>query len=110
MGKQEYYLKRLYDILQEQHRNPLVRKYVSEQIILGTEEVVRDIIYILKESGVLKPDTDPDLWVRIHSSLIYAFASRALLGIGDSSAEFSGMGMSEILWNVYDMMLKKCGT
>jgi AcrR family transcriptional regulator len=108
-GKKEYYLKELYVLLQEQYRNPLVRKYVSETIILSTEHVAREIINNLKEFQVLRPDTDPDFWVKTHSSLVYTFASRMLLGIGDNEADFSGMGLVELLRSLFDMMLKTCG-
>ena len=107
--KVEYYLNRLYVVLQEQHRNPIVRKFVFEQIILSTEQVSRTIVDKLIEFHILRPDTDPDFWVKTHSSLIYAFASRLKLGIGDSSPGFSGMGMVEMLRNLYDVMLKTCG-
>ena len=107
-GKEGYYLKRLFVILQEQHRNPLVRKFVSEEIILSTEQVIMAIIDKLKEFGVIHPDADSDFWVRVHSSLIYAFANRSLLGIGDAVPGFSGMGMGDLLWNLYDKMLKEC--
>ena len=107
-GKVEYYLKKLYVILQEQYRNPVVRKFMSEQFILSTERVLGVIIDELKETNVLRPDMDPDFWVKTHSSLIYAFASRLLLGIGDSSPGFSGMGMVELIRNLYDIMLKTC--
>ena len=106
---EEQYLKELYVIFQEQHRNPMVRKFVSERIILGTEQVIKAIIIALKEFGVLRPDTDPDFWVKMHSSLVYTFASRSLLGIGDSSPDFSGMGLTEMLRNMYNMMFKTCG-
>ena len=108
-GKEGYYLKRLYVILQEQHRNPMVRQFVSERIILSTEQIIGTIINALKENGVLRPDTNPDFWIKVHSSLVYSFASRALLGIGDSVDGYSGMGMAELLWNLYDQMLKTCG-
>ena len=108
-GKEEYYLKRLYVILQEQHRNPIVRKFMSERYILNTERTFGMIINKLKELNVLRPDTDPDFWVKAHSSLIYAFTSRLLLGIGDSSPDFVGMGMTELLRSLYDLMLKTCG-
>jgi AcrR family transcriptional regulator len=107
--KAEYHLKMLYVILQEQHRNPTVRKFMSEEIILSTEQVLRTIIDKLKEFRILRQDTNPDFWVKMHSSLIYTFASRMLLGIGDSSPGFSGMGMLELLRRMYDMMLKTCG-
>jgi AcrR family transcriptional regulator len=108
-GKEEYYFKELCVIIQEQHRNPVVRKFMSEEIILSTEQVVRVIIDKLKECGHLRPDTDGDFWIKAHSSLLYAFASRALLGIGDSSSNFSGMGMVEMLQQLFDLMLKTCG-
>ena len=108
-GKEEYYLKQLYVILQEQHRNPLVRQYMSEKIIRGSEDAIRMIIEKLKEMNKLRPDTDPDFWVKTHSSLIYTFSSRMLLGIGDQAPDFSGRGMRELLRNTYDLMLKTCG-
>ena len=107
-GKEEYFLKRLFVILQEQHRNPIVRKFVSEEIILSTENVIWSIIDKLRSFGIIRPDTDPDFWVRVHSSLIYSFANRSLLGIGDAAPGFSGMGMGELLWNLYAKMLKEC--
>ncbi|MCL2069583.1 MAG: TetR/AcrR family transcriptional regulator [Treponema sp.] len=107
-GREEYFLKELYVILQEQHRNPLVGKFVSEHYIMANEEVVKRIINALKEFGVLRPDTDPDFWAKMYSCLIYTFASRLMLGIGDSSPDFSGMGMVDMLRNMYDMMLKTC--
>ena len=109
-GKEEYCLKELYVILQEQHRNPIVRKFVCEEYILGNEQTIKTMINNLMELGILRPDTDPDFWAKMHSSLLYTFASRLMLGIGDSSEGFSGLSMSEMLWNLYDMMLKLCGT
>ena len=109
-GKAKYYLNRLYVILQEQHRNTLVRKFVSEQIIHNTERVFENIINKLKEFNILRQDTDPDFWVKMHSSIVYTFASRMLLGIGDNSPDYSGMGMYELLHNMFDMMLKLNGT
>jgi AcrR family transcriptional regulator len=106
--KAEHYLKELYVIFQEQHRNPMVRKYVSEGIILQHEHVVKTIIDKLKEFNIIRQDTDPDIWAKLYSSIIYTFASRALLGIGDSSQNFTGAGMVEMMRTVYDMLLKSC--
>jgi AcrR family transcriptional regulator len=103
------YLEKLYVILQEQHRNPIVRKFVSEYIILSTEKVFEVIIDKLIEINVLRPDTNPDYWVKIYSSLIYTFASRMLLGIGDSMPNFSGMGLVELMRSMCNMMLETCG-
>ena len=107
-GEADRYLKELYVIFQEQHRNPIVRKFVSERIILSTEQVVKTIIDTLKEFGILRQDTNADFWTKMHSSLVYTFANRALLGIGDSSPDFSGLGLMDMMWNMYDMMLKTC--
>ena len=107
-GMEEFYLKRLFVILQEQHRNPTVRKFVSENIIHSTENVILAIIDKLKEFGIIRPDTDPDFWVKVHSSLLYSFANRSLLGIGDNVPGFSGKGMSDLLRDLYGKMLKEC--
>ena len=108
-GKVEYYLKELYVILQEQHRNPTVGKFVSEDYIQGNEHTIRTMIHSMKELGILSPDTEPDFWAKMHSSLLYTFASRLMLGIGDSSSGFSGLGMVDMLRNMYDLMLRTCG-
>ena len=107
--KVEYYLKQLYVILQEQHRNPIVGNFLCEHFILENEQVVKTIINALKNYKVLRPDTDPDYWAKIHTSLLYTFASRLKLGIGDSSPGFSGKGMADMLWYTYDLLLKTCG-
>ena len=107
-GKEEYYLKQLYVILQEQHRNPIVRKFLTEGIILSTEQVYGSMIDKLKEFNILSPDMDADFWVKIHSSLIYTFASRTLLGIGDSEPDFTGKNLSELIYDMCSIMLEKC--
>ena len=108
--KEAYYLKQLYVILQEQHRNSTVRDFVANGVILGTEQVIGTIIGKLKEFNKLRQDTDPDFWIKAHSSLIYTFASRMLLGIGDQEPGFSGKGLPDLLRDMYDMMLRTCGT
>ena len=104
-----YFLKELYVLLHEQHRNPIVREFMTGQYILGNEHVVRMIITTLKDIGALRPDTDPDFWVKIHSSIIYTFASRLMMGIGDSDPGFSGNSMVDMLYNTYDLLLKTFG-
>jgi len=103
------YLEKLYVILQEQHRNPVVREFVSKQIIRSGEEYFETIINKLKELNVLRPDTNPEFWIKMHSSLLYAFASRMLMGIGDSSPNYSGMNMFELMHEMCEMLLKTCG-
>ena len=108
-GKEQLYLGELHVILQEQHRNPIVRKFMSEEYIFGNEKTITTMIQDMIEIGIFRPDTDPDFWVKMHSSLIYAFASRSMLGIGDQSEGFSGMGLIDMLRKMYDLMLKTCG-
>lgn len=109
-GREDYFLKQLYVIFQEQHRNPAAREFVSEKIIHKTERIIGSIINTFKDNGTLRQETDSDFWVKLHSSLLYTFTSRALLGIGDNSQGFSGKGLKEMLRNMYDLMLKTCGT
>jgi AcrR family transcriptional regulator len=96
-GKEEYYLKVLCVMLQEQHRNPVIHDFVSSQIILHSEYDVRVIFQILKDLGVIRHDVDFDPWVKTISSLLYAFSSRMSLGIGDKSPGYSGMGLVEVI-------------
>jgi len=106
----EFFLKVLCVLLQEQLRDPLARSYMCERLILRSERNTRRIIEELKEIGAIRQDTDPDYWAKVASSLFYAFASRAMLGIGDSSPGFTGMKMADLLRNTYDLMFEKCGT
>ena len=108
--KEEYYFEKLNVILQEQHRNPIVRKFVSDHIFFSTERVFETIINKLKELNVLRQDTDADLWIKLYSSLMYTFDSRRLLGIGENLPNFSGMGLVDLMTNVCNIMLKTCGT
>jgi len=107
-GKEQHYLKVLFVILQEQHRDPGIRRIMCEEYILGNEQVVKTIIDTLIGLKVLRPDTDADFWAKMHSSLLYAFANRLLMGIGDSSPGFTGKSLYEMVWKVFDMMLKAC--
>ena len=106
--KADYYLKVLFVMLHEQYRNSTVGKLMSEQIIMGGEQVIRTIIDELIKSKVLAEGTDPDFWAKAHSSLVYSFSCRRALGIGDNSPDFSGMSMVDMLRNLYDLMLKTC--
>jgi len=107
--KAKYYMEELFVILQEQHRNPIVRKFMCEKFIIRSEEAFGAIINILKELAVLRPDMDADFWEKLHSSLLYAFSSRTLLGIGDSEPEYTGIGMTELIRRKCEMMMKVCG-
>ena len=58
---------------------------------------------------VIRHDTDVDYWIKIVSSLIYAFATRSMLGIGDATPDFVGKGIVELLKSTYDLMFETCG-
>ena len=107
--RQDYYLTVLCVLLQEQLRNPIVCKYMSENFILRSEQNIRNIIGILVELKVLREDTDADYWMKIVSSLFFSFATRLMLGIGDNSPGFTGKGMVEILKSTFDLMFTTCG-
>ena len=105
----EYYLKVLCVLLHEQLRNPYVRKYMSEQIILRSELHLKIIFDALKTLGLIRQDADPDYWAKITSSLFYSFATRSMLGIGDSAPDYEGMGMEKMLNHTFSLMLETCG-
>ena len=108
-GQEEYYLNILYVILHEQHRNPAVRKFVADKMILQHENTVKAIIEKLIEINILRPDTDVDFFSRMQSSLIYAFSNRRLLGISDAPRDFISKSMFDWLRSLYDMMFKIYG-
>ena len=106
-GREEYYLKVLGVILQEQHRNPLMRDFVT-RTILNAELKIRIIFDTLKMMRVFQPDTLPDYWMKIISSLVYAYSSRRMLGIGDNSPEYVGKNMTEMIRTTFELMFEKC--
>ena len=104
-GKKEYYVKVLSVLLQEQHRNLIIHDFVADQIILRAERDVMAVFEILKDLNVIRKDADPDPWAKIHSSLLYAYSSRMMLGIGDNSPDYSGPGMADLVKFMLTMML-----
>ena len=74
-GRQEYYLKVLSVILQEQHRNPIIREFVSKQYFLKIEERITAIIEILKELNAIRCDTDPDFWAKASAGILDFFGN-----------------------------------
>jgi len=105
----EYFLKILHIMLHEQLRNPFVRSYMSENIILRAERKIRLIIEVMKKLGFIRQDTESDYWMKVISSLSYSFMARMMLGIGDNSPEFTGRGMADMYRFTFDLMLEKCG-
>ena len=107
-GKTDYYLKVLCVLLQEQHRSPLIHDYMSNEFFMGSEYAIKTIFRILKDLGAVRRDADPDPWVKTYSSLLYTFSSRMLLGIGDASPGFTGMGMTDIIRFQFSLMFSTC--
>jgi len=105
-GRQEYYIKVLCVLLQEQLRNPIVRAYMGNEYILRAESNTNVIVNALKELKVIRGDADPDYWMKIVSSLFYTFASRMMLGIGDSEPGFAGRGMIDMLRQTFDYLIE----
>jgi len=106
----EYFLSILCVMLQEQLRNPIVRDFMANRIILRAEYKVKTIIEVLKRLGAIRQDTDPDYWMKSTSSFSYTFSARRMLGIGDNAPDFIGMGMAEMMRRQFDMMLELHGT
>jgi len=104
----EYYFKVLSMIMQEQHRNPVVNEYVRGNI-QQAEDHTGIIISILKDLNVLRQDTDPEFWKKLVTSIFYTYSNRAILGNGDASPDFKGLGMVDLLRKVYDTMFYLCG-
>ena len=107
-GRELYYLDVLYVLMQEQHRNEMVRQFMSEQFILRIELNIMTVIQELIKLGIIRQDTDADFWMKASSSIVYAFASRRMLGIGDNAPDFTGQSMYEALWSLYDLLLHTC--
>jgi AcrR family transcriptional regulator len=107
-SKMDYYLKVLAVLMQEQHRNEVIRRFMADEFFTRTEANVFAVIDALKDLRIIRQDTDPDYWMKACSSLMYSFASRVVLGIGDSRPEFIGKGMAAMLKDTFDMMLDSC--
>jgi len=104
----DYYLKMLHVIYHEQHRNTIVRSFVVK-IILEAEGHIERIFAALKNLSIIRQDADPDFYKKAASSLLYAFPSRTMLGIGEDSADFSGMDLKGLLSDMFDTVLKLYG-
>ena len=108
--KIDYYLNVLCMLLQEQLRDPYVKKFVSDKVILHLERNTKTVLTPLLELGAIRQDTDMDYWMKAISCLLYTFAARRMLGIGDNKPEYTGKGMGEMLEATMRLMLELCGT
>ena len=105
---EEYFTNVLSMIMQEQHRNPVINEYVRQNI--ETSELhIKLIIEALQDFNVLRPDVDPDYWMKLASSLFYTFSNRMVLGNGDRSPNYQGMSMHDMFKQLFDNLLRDCG-
>ena len=104
----DYYSKLLHVIYQEQHRNDIVRHFVS-RTILESEEQVAAILNALKDLNIISQEADPDLWGKLTSSLLYTFPNRTMLGIGSDYPGYSGMELKSLLHNMFELFFKIYG-
>ena len=100
----EYYFNVLCTILQEQHRTPVVRNYMQNNM-LQIEQHVEFIISLLKKNNVIRHDVNPDFWMKLVSCIFYTFSNRTVLGIGDASPNYAGMDMVGILSELFGILL-----
>ena len=105
----EYYAKVIQVILHEQYRNASVRKFVAESF-LDAELYVERIFHELNKLNIIRHDAAPDYWKKTASSLLYAFFSRDMLGVGQKEPNFTGMNVFELLRHTFDMAFKMYGT
>ena len=104
----DYYFKLLSTIMQEQHRIPDVNEYVRDNI-MQSEHFIQIIIDTLKDLNKIRRDMNPDFWMKTASSIFYAFSNRSILGCGDESPNYKGMGMMDLLGQLFDTMFAECG-
>ncbi|MDR3269997.1 MAG: TetR/AcrR family transcriptional regulator [Peptococcaceae bacterium] len=110
LQSEKRHLLELFVLLQEQHRNPVVNAFIRENVILSAEIRVRLILQTLIDLKHLSPDLDMDYWCKIHSSVVYAFANRTALGLGDYDPEYEGHTMRQLLCITYEIMFRLHGT
>ena len=108
--EEEYYLKALTVLFQEQFRNDTVREYIAKDIVQWQEQHVSNILQRLIDSGALDENTDVDFWAKLHVSTTYMFYSRYIMGIGEMHPNFKGKGYKAMLKSLYDTIFRLNGT
>ena len=95
-------------LFHEHHRNILVRDFVVN-IIQEMEHYAETIIIALKNQKIIHDYTDSDFWTKTTSSIIYAFLDRKMMGFGEDSPGYKGLGVRGLLLYMYEMLIKICG-
>jgi len=105
-----YYLKTLHVLFHEHYRNNDVREFMCNNIIIGQEKYSETILKRLIELGALDKSVDVDFWSRLHVCIVFLFAERLVVGIGEMYPKFNGKGMEEMLRMLYDTVFKLHGS
>ena len=104
-----YYLNVLNVLLQEQLRTPIMRDFMVDHIIRRAEVNTKTVIDVLIDLKIIREDTDADYWMKSVSCLLYTFAARTMLGIGDTTPEFIGKGMHDMLRYTFELLFDSNG-
>ena len=102
---QKYYKDILHFGHQEQYRNSFMRSLASKTI-KSIEDRVTRVIDELKKQNVISQDADPDFWKKTASSLAHNAVCRTLLGIGETSEDYDGMGLHDLLRFMFGLLFK----
>jgi len=108
--KENFFLKTLHVLLQEQFRNEAIRNYVANDMILWNERYVSRLLQRLIALGVLDESTDIDYWAKLHVSLNYKFTARRVMGIGEIHPKFCGKGDEAMKRKLYETLFSLHGT
>ncbi|MCL2058898.1 MAG: TetR/AcrR family transcriptional regulator [Oscillospiraceae bacterium] len=105
---EEFYIKALQVLFQEQHRNSIAQEYVKKTI-LASENYVLMIFNVLKNLRIISHDADPEFWKKIASSLLYTFPNRMMMGMGDDLTSNIGMGLKNIFYYMFTLVINIYG-
>jgi len=92
-------------IIKEQHRQEFARQFIEKYFIRNYERTSADILTILIDKGILRNDINIDFWVKTQSSIMYAFANRLFLGIGDDAPDFEGLKTEGLIREMFNLIL-----
>ena len=104
----EYFFKIDCVIFQEHYRNAIVQEFVVN-IIIEAEQYVVTIINALKNLKIIRDDANPDFLKKITVCVFHAFIDRTIMGLGENSPDYEGLGARGILLYLYDMLFKVYG-
>jgi AcrR family transcriptional regulator len=108
----EYYLKLLHLVHQEQHRNAAFGDFLLIRF-QETKEYIKRIIDILKKLNIIKDDINADYWGIMTFSLQYTLSNCIAISMRQKSQGYTAKDLEAIakdleaiLYYMFDMMLK----